>query len=199
MGQDKALLNFEGRRLVEAAIDVAIELGSPPILIVSREQFTDARYRELAGRRGVRLAADDYDHQGPLGGLATALNLCPGARGVMLLACDMPFLTAELLRHLIASHLSGPDGATGVTMPLDRHGRRQPLVAIYDGPTRPVVEAMIRAGELRLEALATRVPTRLVPFEELTLLPGHERFFTNLNQPDDLEAAGRLRPPPLLG
>lgn len=201
MGQDKALLDFAGRPLVEAVIDVAIELGQPgipPILIVSREQFTDTRYRELAGRRGIRLAAEDHDRQGPLGGLATALNLCAGARGVMLLACDMPFLTAELLRHLIAAHLPGPDGAAGVTMPLDRNGRRQPLVAIYEGTTRPVVTAMIQAGELRLEALSNHVPTRLVPFGELRGLPGHERFFTNLNRPDDLEAAGRLHPPPLL-
>ncbi len=202
MGQDKALLDFAGRPLVEAVIDVAMQTGqtgTPPILIVNREQFPDARYRELAGRRGIRLAAEDHDRHGPLGGLATALDLCAGARGVVLLACDMPFLTAELLRYLISGHLAEPDEAPGVTMPLDRNGRRQPLVAVYDGSTRPVVETMIRTGERRLEGLSHRVPTRLVPFEELRRLPGHERFFTNLNRPDDLEAAGRLHPPPLLG
>jgi molybdopterin-guanine dinucleotide biosynthesis protein A len=44
---------------------------------------------------------------------------------------------------------------------------------------------LIRSGERKVSRLFDLVPTRVIPFEDLEQLSGAERFFINVNTPQD--------------
>lgn len=183
MKQDKAWLDVAGRPLIEHVLSVARGAAGDLNLVVRPDMARQERYLQLAWRWNATLIPDLHEGRGPLGGIATALNHCPTGRAAMMLACDLPCLTPELLILLGRKH---DPAASFITVPVDANGRRQPLTAIYEPACLPVIESMIEAGDLRLENLLDRVKTNYIPFVELAHLPGAERFFINLNSPEDL-------------
>jgi len=185
MGRDKAFVPFDGRPLVARAVALGRAISPLAMLVVHRDQLDEDRYRQLAADLEIRLCADEYDYKGPLGGLVTALRSGQTGNGVVLLACDMPYLTRELIQLLIERHRAGGYAAT---VPVDQEGRLQPLVGVYSESVLPVAEEMIGLDILRFEGLFDRVRTRVIDFTEIADLRGSERFFTNLNRPADLEA-----------
>jgi len=125
---------------------------------------------------------------GALGGLHAALKSCR-AEWAAVVACDLPFVTGELLARLTSLRSDETD-ATDAVVPLQKDGRVQPLCALYRARVcLEQVEEMIHAGELRPRALLSRVRARLVAFEELRGLAGSSRFFLNVNTPEDYALA----------
>ncbi len=192
MGEDKAWLRLAGRPMIEHVL-AAAQPVAPSLAIVIKAANTQAeRYAQLASQWKAQLLYDRYDHCGPLGGIATALAHCGAGQSALILACDLPFVTAELLASLSQEHQSG---AYDVTVPLDQSGRLQPLAAIYAYSCRRIVEQMLAKDELRVDRLYQRVKTNQVDFSLLAHLPGAERFFMNINTPEDYcAAAGQWKP-----
>jgi molybdopterin-guanine dinucleotide biosynthesis protein A len=111
----------------------------------------------------------------------------------MILACDMPFLTAEFLSFIRNIHQNDiPHSAFRIphfiTVPLDQSNRLQPLAAIYDQSLEATVGQMIAEFELKVDLLYSRVLTREVSFAEFAHLPDAERFFININTPEEYQA-----------
>ena len=183
MKQDKAWLDVAGRPLIEHVLAAARAATDDLNLVVRPAMARQDRYLQLARQWNAGLIPDLHEGRGPLGGIATALRHCSAGKAAMMLACDLPCLTPELLNWLWWKHDST---SFLITIPLDGNGRRQPLTAIYEPACLPVIESMIEAGDLRLENLLDRVRTNDIPFAELAHLPGAERFFFNLNSPEDL-------------
>ncbi|HEY0174005.1 MAG TPA: molybdenum cofactor guanylyltransferase [Pyrinomonadaceae bacterium] len=183
MGEDKALLRLGGRTFVELAAG-ALRAVAPRVSIVGS--------RPGVGGHGLSVVPDVYEGLGAIGGLHAALSAC-GARWAAVISCDLPFVSGELFARLASLR---EDGAEAVA-PLQEDGRPQPLCALYavEG-CRAAAAELIRAGELRPRALLKKVSARWVAFEELSGLEGARLFFTNVNTPEDYEAAkGRLRAP----
>src|SRR5262249_8122214 len=121
---------------------------------------------------------------------------CGAARSALILACDLPFITTEFMSFLCEIHQNPiphspfptpPD----VTVPLDQSNRLQPLAAIYDQSLEAVVRRMLAANEFKVDLLHSRVSTRRVGFEEFAHLRDAERFFINVNTPEEFQAALR--------
>ena len=118
---------------------------------------------------------------GPLGGLYTALAAT--AAPVLLLACDLPFLTPDFLRYL--ADRRGPHQAV---VPYATAGL-QPLCALYEPSCLGAVEAAIQADQLGMRNLLSNLSLDLVrekdwrPYDERGLL------FANLNAPAEYERA----------
>ena len=124
-----------------------------------------------------------------------------GGRAIFALACDMPFVGVELVRHLavVAATRTDDSEAAGAWVAAGESGT-QPLCGVYAPIGRAVAEGRLRAGELSVlgffEALAgVAVPiTAELDFYRPELL-------LNINRPDELrqarlletEVAGRLR------
>ena len=85
MGRDKALLPLGGQTLIEHVLAAAHPLGFPRVIIGD-----PTTYAHL----GLSVFPDRRPGLGPLGGLYTALSAT--ATPVLLLACDLPFLTPRL-------------------------------------------------------------------------------------------------------
>src|SRR5262249_3357492 len=141
-----------------------------------------------------------HEHLGPLGGIHTALAHCGAGESALILACDLPFITTEFLSFLCDVHQTqNPQSASAqsgrnpqsITVPLDQSGRLQPLAAIYDQSLEATVEQMLAANELRVDLLYSRVSTRQVGFFEFAHLRDAERFFINVNTPEEYRGALR--------
>lgn len=122
MGEDKALLRFEGKTLVQRTLDL---LGS-----VCPEVFVSARpgQRSLAEVAGAPILEDRFLGIGPLGGILSAMTARPGAAWLVV-ACDLPRLDHLTLRTLIAER-SPMKVATAFAGEAD--GMPEPLCAIYE-------------------------------------------------------------------
>jgi molybdopterin-guanine dinucleotide biosynthesis protein A len=108
----------------------------------------------------IERLADDPAGIGPLGGL-TALLARAGEGRAIAVACDMPFVSVELLSKL-ASHAS----RASVIAP--RHDDRwEPLFARYDAPrVSNTAQLRIRRAEHSLQGLLDEVGTDILPLDD---------------------------------
>jgi molybdopterin-guanine dinucleotide biosynthesis protein A len=176
MGEDKSLLRLDGQTFVESAARALLAVTTCASVVSSKDGAESHR---------LPVVEDLRAGLGALGGLHAALASCR-AEWAAVVACDLPFVTGELLARL----LSECTDETDAVVPAQEDGRVQPLCALYRaGVCLEQVEALIRAGELRPRVLLTRVRSRLVAFEELRDLKGSARFFLNVNTPEDYTRA----------
>ena len=119
---------------------------------------------------------------GALGGLYTALVDAPTEQ-VLVIACDMPFLTASFLARL-AERGKGVDAA----LPRDERGRH-PLCASYDRRIAAHLKARIDCGELRVGDALAGLDVRELGPDELAPFDPDGRLLLNVNTPADYERA----------
>ena len=196
MKLDKAWLDIDGVPMIERAVAAAKSAAGRLGIIVNAANPQVERYERLAESCDARLIFDLHEHLGPLGGIHTALTHCGAARSALILACDLPFITAEFMSFLCNVHQgenpqSQSPNPQSITVPLDQSDRPQPLAAIYDQSLEAVVSRMLAADELKVDLLHSRVPTRRVGFAEFSHLRDAERFFINVNTPEEYQAALR--------
>lgn len=172
MGEDKSRLSLGGRTFVESAARALLTVTTRVRVVSSRPE---------AESHGLPLVPDLRAGVGALGGLHAALTSCR-AEWALVVACDIPFATGELLARLAAMC----DESLDAVVPVQEDGRVQPLCALYRARVcLEEVEEMLRTGELRPRLLLSRVRARRVAFEELRDLEGSRRFFLNVNTPED--------------
>lgn len=180
MGQDKALLPFLGRPLIERVIQRVTSLGEE--LIITTNNPGD--YLEF----NLPLHTDLLPGQGALGGLYTALSVCQFPV-VIVVACDMPFVNAGILASSVKMlHLSDTD----VVIPHTEEGY-EPFHAVYRRETcLPAVEGAIISGEKRL--ISWFPAMKITPFPEDELLAYDPRgiAFMNLNNREEFKLAESL-------
>ncbi len=173
MGADKsALVLHDGRTLLQRQVDVLRQAGVAEILVARRR---DQPPVNAPARTVIDLVPDS----GPLGGIAAGLAAIND--GVLLvLAVDVPRISTDFLRHLIA--LSAPwRGVVPQIGPIDQH-----LVATYPRTLAPLAAGLVRAGRNSVRGFAGRamVSGSLMHWE----IPG--RFaaeFVNWNKPEDVQ------------
>jgi len=187
LGTDKRRVRLaSGRELLEDTIQTVASLADE-VLVTLGDEF--GAFAEL-GSRGVRLVEDEIPGSGPLGGLVAGLA---AARNdlVVVVACDLPYLNAGLLRWLL-SLASESD----LVVPRRADGTLEMLHAVYRRSCRQVARDRLMAGRFRLSDLAESLLTtgRSVRFVEEGDLrredPDLKSFF-NLNTPDDLRQLPR--------
>jgi molybdopterin-guanine dinucleotide biosynthesis protein A len=178
-GADKASLLVGGRRIVERQL-AALAAVSGDIRIVAGD---GGRYADL----GVRVVPDLIAGAGPLGGLHAALVDARHAR-VLVLACDLPFVSAALLERLAAeSGIPGENERVDAVVPRTPRGL-EPLCAVYRKDCADRVRARIARGELRMTALLADLHVRELGRDVLAPYDG-EALFENVNTPHDYARA----------
>jgi molybdenum cofactor guanylyltransferase len=160
-------------------------------LLIERQTFTERIAETLkkvtdsisiAGHKDSLLPSvpDIYPQWGALGGLHAALTACKREWAIVV-ACDLPLVTAELFVHLARLRMDHD-----AIVPIQNDGRPQPLAALYRiDPCRQRATELIEAGFRRPLDLLERVNTRWVSFDEIRNLDQAERFFVNINTPED--------------
>ena len=173
-GREKSRLLVDGRSILERQI-AELSAVVDDMLIVGGAPAADATVLP-----GVRWIADRVADRGPLGGLEAAFA---AARhdALVVVACDMPFVTAALLGHLLAS-LDGVDAAVPVT------GRgRHPLCAAYTRRCEPVVARLLADDRLAMKDLLERIRVREVRPADLARFGPPDRLLANVNSPAEFD------------
>jgi molybdopterin-guanine dinucleotide biosynthesis protein A len=184
-GQPKGFVEVGGQTLLQRA-QRALEAVVDEVVVVAREAEP---YRSCA----ARVVTDRVAGEGPLMGLEAGLQATSRPLAVVV-ACDLPFLSAPVLGFLVERlrrQLAGP-GAPAAVVP-EWEGRPQPLHAVYRRErTLGAVERCLAEGQRSLRALLGRLSLDVVTARELAAVAGTEMTFFNLNTPDDLARARRL-------
>jgi len=168
MGTDKSQLLLKNQTFVER-LAATLQTVTDTIRLVGSSQNSK-----------LTTVADVYPQWGALGGLHAALNACRREWAIVV-ACDLPLVTAELFRRL--ADLTMDHDAV---VPIQPDGRPQPLAALYRAkPCAGRATELIEAGRRRPLDLLESVNTRWVQFAEIANLAQAERFFVNINTPDD--------------
>ena len=174
MGANKAFLEFRGQTLLERALQTARGVCPQVSIVGDAEKF--ASYGTVV--------EDVYPGCGPLAGIHAAL-LSSSAELNLVMAVDMPFVSAELLGFLL-----GTAAATDATVLMPRTARGwQPLCAVYRPAFAAAAQEALQAGKYKIDALFAEVGIRVVEGKELTRAGFSEQVFWNLNTPEDLRAA----------
>ncbi len=132
---------------------------------------------------GVRVIADGVADQGPLGGIATVLEMARADR-IFVLAVDMPGVTARDIDFLAEQ---APPGKGLVPR---RQTHWEPLLAVYPRSLAGVARARLEAGMRSLQGFVDEAE-RLGWIEAWPVPPEAESWFTNWNHPED---GGGMRP-----
>lgn len=138
-----------------------------------------------------RIVADAQPGLGPLAGIAAGLEAADEAP-VIVLAWDMPFVPAELLRRLRerAATVAGVDAVVPV------HGETpEPLCAWYAPSAGAACRSLLGRGERRARMLAASLArVEFLDDPSLADLGDIERIFTSVDTPARLDAMGGAPP-----
>jgi molybdopterin-guanine dinucleotide biosynthesis protein A len=177
MGTDKSQLPLEGQTFTERIAETLLKLTAS-VYVVGRQ-----------AESSLPSVADVYPQWGALGGLHAALTACKREWAIVV-ACDLPFATAELFSFLAEKRVDHD-----AVVPIQEDGRPQPLAALYRvDPCRQRATELIEAGRRRPLDLLEAVETRWISFAEIRNLDQAERFFVNINTPSDYYEATRSGP-----
>ena len=173
-GVDKCALAVGTSSILERQLSLLRGL-TPHILIVTAD---GARLPGV----DVPVVADRIPGAGSLGGLYTALAAAPTEQ-VLVIACDMPFLTAPFLMRLAAR---GVD--VDVAVPRSAAGRH-PLCASYARRVAGHLKAQIDGGDLRVREALDGLDVRELGPDELAEFDPDGLLLLNVNTPDDYAKA----------
>jgi molybdopterin-guanine dinucleotide biosynthesis protein A len=171
-GVDKAALTVGGITLLDRVLGAARRVCDR-LVVVGPVRPT--------GVAGVRFVTELEPGGGPGAAVAAGLAAAPRAGAVLVLAADLPLLTAGHLRSLLSALDASGAGAAAAA----DEGGPNPLLAAYAGPQLAVRAAALRAGA-RAGAL--------LPPDVVAVDLG--RATLNVNCPEDLAEAERLAAAP---
>jgi molybdopterin-guanine dinucleotide biosynthesis protein A len=176
-GQDKSALIVDGETILDRQIAQLSQIVGE-ILLVGRTIQHPA----------VTTVADLMPGCGPLGGLHAALTAARGAVTIVV-ACDMPYVSAPMLAYLAA--LAGEPGGFTAVVPQTERGYH-PLCAAYTRVAIEPIERRLAAGRLTMTDLLGEVRMRVVAAEEIARFGDPCRLLANVNTPAEHESLEAL-------
>jgi len=178
MGHNKALIEFQGKRLIEATVD-CLKTLFPEVLIIANDP-------PLYSYLGVKVVPDLIPDSGSLGGIYTGLSTASHPT-CFFVACDMPFLNADLITLLIREAEDWD-----VVIPRVR-GELQPLHAIYAKSCLPLIKESIDSGVLKITRFFQKARVKIIEESTLRAVDPHLLGFVNVNTPPELVQAEAIR------
>ncbi len=185
-GLDKGAVIVQGRSILDRQL-TALTQVTDDILYVGAKP--PAEYR-----RFLREVPDRLPGLGPLGGLDAALAAARDDT-VLVVAGDMPFLTAAFLEYL--ARMAGGAGNPGRPGEIDAAVPRttrgtHPLAAAYRRACQPRVRARLAAGQLAMRGLLEELQVLEIGHDAIARFGDPERLLANVNTPADLDQVQSL-------
>ncbi len=171
-GTDKAFLTVGGQTVVARTVGVLRQVCEQ-IVIVSN---SPERYAGF----DVEITHDRFPSHGPLAGMHAGL-MQVRAPWAFVVACDMPFLRVEPIRHL----QSRLDDSDAVVPWWD--GDVEPLHAFYATRIHTEIAGILQAGSGAVRDLLRAIDVTYVPEAEMSRIAGSDESFRNVNTPEEAE------------
>jgi molybdenum cofactor cytidylyltransferase len=174
MGVPKQLLQFGGETMLRRAASFAMEAGCRPVVVVTGADAAASR-KALRGL-DVREAENQQWESGISSsvrvGIEAIVTAHPQTAAVVLMLCDQPFVTREIIARLVAAHRE-----TGRSIVASRYGGSYGVPALF-GKVH-----FAELTTLKGDAGAKRVIQRHLPKVHLVSFPEGE---IDIDTPEDL-------------
>lgn len=183
LGEDKSLVLLANKPLLKHVLQVVNSLVEDKIVVVHTNVQAERLSTVLDS--DARVVIDEFDQQTPLAGAASGLREAKTGYA-LILACDMPLLSREVLAFLLDICAD-----RNAVIPRWPNGFIEPLHAVYK--VKPALEAAqqaLKEGSLTLRGMIERM--RMVRYVSTMVLqqmdPELNSLF-NINTPLDLKRA----------
>lgn len=177
MGRRKELLAWEGETLIEHLVGCVRQLSLPCLVVTNEPQLLPPAVQQAAD---VQVSSDAVESCGPLGGIITAMRVRPEEK-LLLLSCDLPFVTPGELASLCAYQSQVEEWDVLLTQ---SQNRLHPLLGLYRRQTQPVWEEAFASKQFRLMAVLDKLRVQVAPE---SLLDPWTTY--NANTPEEYERA----------
>ena len=177
MGQDKSTLPWGTTTVLQHLIE-NFQQAVKPLIIAGPVQTTPLPLPE-----NVMVVSDLAPYQGPLTGFLNGLAHAPTYQAVFLAGCDFPFLSSGIVDTLHA-HLNDVDAV----MP-EFQGVLQPLVGLYRPGVKERVQQLINQGARSMQALLKTMKVNVISEEQWQTFDPAGMMLTNINTPEEYQAA----------
>ncbi|HVE86699.1 MAG TPA: molybdenum cofactor guanylyltransferase [Myxococcales bacterium] len=184
-GVPKGLIALGGRAVLELQLELLPSFAE--VLFVATDPSAYAAV--LAERPQVRVVPDALAGKGAPGGVHAALASAR-SEWVVVIACDMPFVTPRVVEVLLSERSPEVD-----VVAFQAGGRLQPLLAAYRAALHPAWGRAL-AGDPPLRLLIGKFRARVLPEGRLLRVDPGLRSLESINEPRDLERLGAALPPP---
>jgi molybdopterin-guanine dinucleotide biosynthesis protein A len=198
LGQEKSLLEFEGKPLVCWTLGKLSSVVDE-VLVVARDEAHAMQLIDAvdAIMPGVAVFAwDELKDYGPVAGLCAGMKK---AKGEMCFAsaCDLPFLNPRVVDRLFQIALKDEEDGLGFdgAVPVHSNGMVEPLHCVYKREKmQKACERAMNVGEKKVHAPLRELAVRSVSVDLLRPLDEELLTFFNLNTREDLEKARVIWP-----
>lgn len=171
-GADKALIKVDGVPMIERVVKAVTPWVEETVIIAN----TPEAYEHI----GLPVYRDIVTGMGPLSGLVTAFDILD-TNELLLVACDMPFVTTEMIRFIISCANRGGDGVIPFA-----DGREQGLLAVYRKPAIEKIRTRIEEGTIQFNEFRSGLEKSTIGEEELRIVDPELKSFININSPDEI-------------
>jgi len=183
LGQDKCLVDLVGKPLVLHVVDRVSFVVNEKVVVVGSNALREKLSNVFKSK--VRVVVDRYEGQSPLVGALTGFESVD-AEYSLLLPCDTPFVSAEIVALLLDLCVN-----RGAVIPRWPNGYMEPLQAVYY--TKSAIEAAKKALDEGKHDLLSMINylhgVRYVSTLVLQQLDPKLLTFFNVNNVEDLKRA----------
>ncbi|MFI5251780.1 MAG: molybdenum cofactor guanylyltransferase [Bacteroidota bacterium] len=177
MGQDKALLDLDGKPFIERIASTLDKLFTTITIITDQKE----PYEFLK----LHIQSDIIKESGPLGGIHAAL-VRSSAKHIFVISCDLPFVTAKLIERLADKRFDAD-----VILPTDNK-IAQPLCAVYSRASFPFVVKHLREKQYSVSRCLEDMKTLTVSTYNTVNKFGFS-VINNINTPEDYERMCKMK------
>jgi molybdopterin-guanine dinucleotide biosynthesis protein A len=174
MGQNKALLQFRGKPLLQRQIDLLSPLFKE-VIVGANDPVPYAAFN-------VRVVPDLLAERCALTGIHALLKAAARPR-VFVVACDMPFLNPALIEMMFSA-----SGEPDVLVPESDRGL-EPLHAFYGPWCAGAIEDSARRGAWKVSDFYAQVRVKRIRVPDADWLVDGQSPFLNANTPDEWRRA----------
>lgn len=167
MGADKALLQINGKSLLERAIEICKPVCNE--ILISSNNSAHAKF-------GFPVVNDEIADCGPIGGIYTCLKRSE-TEWNLVISVDAAFVNQDFAEFLISE-----TGDFDAIIPFHKKGK-EPLVALYHKNCIPAIKERIKLNDYKMHNLLNVLNTKFTNVDSwVKKNPG---IFKNLNRPED--------------
>lgn len=165
MGQDKGLLLLHNKPMIVHLLDTVRKLTDDVIIISNNSDYLKFE---------LPVYEDLIKDAGPLAGIYTGLTHSKHNKNIVL-SCDVPFVSIELLNHLIESSKN-----YDVVIPTNNNKTHQ-VIGIYDKTCIPLFKEELEINQRKIKEALKKVRLNVVDANQFS-----PKDFVNINTPEDL-------------
>ncbi|WP_192347251.1 molybdenum cofactor guanylyltransferase [Algoriphagus sp. Y33] len=173
MQTEKGLVLYKGKPFIRWIIEAIMPVTSTIILVTSNGDYSLV---------GLPMIEDIYADKGPVGGIYTALSHSTSERN-LILSCDVPKITADLLLSLTEESEKKKASVTFLS-----DGKNDyPLIGVYKKETLEILADAISADKLKLCPLVN-----LMSHHKLIINSHQKSLVQNVNSKAELLSLNKL-------